>query len=554
VIARVAMIAAPGLGALGVWAATRGGLELPWLLLGTELRADGTAVVFLVLAAVVWTAAALAAGPTLRDPVVPARRLITYSAVALMGNLGLPVAQDAVSFFTFFSVMSLAAYGLVAARTGVVGRRSGRIYIGMAVVAEAVLLAGLVMAVRSAGSIELAQIRATLPAAGERDLIIALLLVGLGVKAGVLGLHMWLPLAYTAAPMPAAAVLAGALTELGLLGWLRVLPLGEAAFPVWGGLLVAVGLGGVLYGVLVGATQASASAVLGYSSIGQIGLMVAGIGVAMAEPGLAPAAVAAVLIFALHHGIVKGTLFIALGVSAAAAARRARRVAFAALGLLALMLAGAPLTSGAAAKDAVKEPAAAWWAGMDPALTVSVVATSILMGRMLFDAADRLRVQETLPGRPAAAGLVLGIAAAAAVPVLADAWWPFAPAAGTYVLTLAAAWGAIWPIALGGAIAVGLERLTRARPGVRPAIPTGDVVVAAEHVGDRAAAIWAALGRDAERLSSRARAEVRRLDAGLVMRLIAGAEVRLAPLGVGALALVVVVLALLAGLVTGGGG
>jgi formate hydrogenlyase subunit 3/multisubunit Na+/H+ antiporter MnhD subunit len=545
VIARLAMICAPGLLVAATWAATAGGLEMPWLLLGTHLRADDTAQVFLVLAAVVWTLAALAAGPTLREPQVPRRRLIAFAAVALLGNVGLAVAQDVVSFFTFFSMMSLAAYGLVAARSGAVARRAGRIYIGMAMLAEGALLAGFTMAVRSAGDLELEAVRAALAEAGEADLVIALLLIGLGVKAGVLGLHMWMPLAYTAAPLPAAAVLAGALTELGLLGWLRVLPIGEAALDGWGAVLVAVGFAAVAYGLVVGATQSFPAAVLAYSSIGQIGLMVAGIGVALADPGLAPAAVAGVLVLALLHGVVKGVMFIGLGVVAGATRRAARAAALAGLLVAGLVLAGAPLTGGAVAKDALKSPGAEWWPGMETALAASAVATTILIGRMLFLIADPARPQESLPGRAPAWALGGGLAAALAFPALVATWPPLAEAYGPAAPTLPGVWAALWPVAAGAIAALALRRLTAARPGERPRIPTGDVVVAAEHVGDRVqSAAWRA-DRAFERAVAALAQAVRRADPTPLARRAARVEARTASLGAGALALagLVVVLA-----------
>ncbi|BBI63441.1 hypothetical protein HSBAA_47470 [Vreelandella sulfidaeris] len=55
----------------------------------------------------------------------------------------------------------------------------------------------------------------------------ALLFIGFGVKAGVIGVHVWLPLAHPVAPAPASAVLSGVMIKAGLLGWISVLPLGH---------------------------------------------------------------------------------------------------------------------------------------------------------------------------------------------------------------------------------------------------------------------------------------------------------------------------------------
>ncbi|MEQ9337281.1 MAG: proton-conducting transporter membrane subunit, partial [Miltoncostaeaceae bacterium] len=375
---RILAVSLPAPLAILVALATVDGVDLPWLLLGTRLEADATGQVFLALAAVVWTVAALALGPVLRDGGVRGRRLASFGAVALAGNLGVAVAQDAVSFYTCFSAMSLATYGLVTARADRAGRRAGRLYIAMAVGAEALLLAGLVMAVRSAGTLDLAEIRAAVAVAPERDLLVALLLAGFGVKAGMIGVHAWLPRAYAAPPLPVAAVLAGALTELGVLGWMRTLPAGEAALSGWGAGMVVAGLAAVAYGLAAGVTRTAVPAVLAYSSIGQIGLMAAGTGTALARPDLAPAALAGVLVLVLHHGIVKATLFIAIGVVPVARPGWPARAAWTAFAVAALALAGAPASGGAAAKEALKTAGAPWWGGVEWALALSALASALL--------------------------------------------------------------------------------------------------------------------------------------------------------------------------------
>jgi hypothetical protein len=121
---------------------------------------------------------------------------------------------------------------------------------------------------------------------------------------------------------------------------------------------------------------------------------------------------------------------------------------------------------------------------------------------------------------------------------LAEAYGPAAP-------TLPGVWAALWPVAAGAIAALALRRLTAARPGERPRIPTGDVVVAAEHVGDRVqSAAWRA-DRAFERAVAALAQAVRRADPTPLARRAARVEARTASLGAGALALagLVVVLA-----------
>ena len=109
-----------------------------------------------------------------------------------------------------------------------------------------------------------------LPTSPQRDLILALLIAGLGMKAGLVPFHFWMPLAYSAAPTPASAVLSGAVVKASILGMIRFLPL-ETALPDWGTALAAAGLFAALYGVVIGITQRDPKVVLAYSSVSQMG-------------------------------------------------------------------------------------------------------------------------------------------------------------------------------------------------------------------------------------------------------------------------------------------
>ena len=102
-------------------------------------------------------------------------------------------------------------------------------------------------------------------------------IVGFALKIGLVPLHVWMPLAYTAAPIPAAAVLSGAAVKAGVIGLIRFLPLG-AAMPGWGEALVALGFFSAFYGVAVGITQANPKTVLAYSSVSQMGVIAAVLG------------------------------------------------------------------------------------------------------------------------------------------------------------------------------------------------------------------------------------------------------------------------------------
>jgi formate hydrogenlyase subunit 3/multisubunit Na+/H+ antiporter MnhD subunit len=364
-------------------AAPPSALEWPQLLLGLRFGLDGLGTVFLLLAGLLWSLAGWAAHRYHRHD---DRRhaLWGFWLAALSGNLWLIVAQDAIGFYAGFALMSFAAYGLVVHARSAAAWRAGRVYLIMAVLGEALLLAGLLL--RVAGSESLA-----LPLAGNggqhASLATALIFLGFGVKAGVLGLHLWLPLAHPVAPTPASAVLSGVMIKVGLLGWMRFLPLGAEPWPLLGAAALLLGLLAALIAVLIGLTQRQPKVLLAYSSISQMGFMTLGIGAALLHPGAWPALAPALALYALHHGLAKGTLF--LGVAALAQATgAARRWALAMQALPALALAGLPLSSGFWAKDGLKQALSSLPAPWPEALTwllpIGALGTTLLMLRLLW--------------------------------------------------------------------------------------------------------------------------------------------------------------------------
>src|SRR6516225_7782006 len=125
---------------------------------------------------------------------------------------------------------------------------------------------------------------AALPASPWRDPTLVLLIAGFGLKAGLVPLHVWMPLTYPAAPAPAGSVLSGAVVKAGVIGLIRFIPLDHGT-PGWGEALAIAGLLSAFYGVAVGITQANPKTVLAYSSISQMGLiaMVVGTGLANSD-------------------------------------------------------------------------------------------------------------------------------------------------------------------------------------------------------------------------------------------------------------------------------
>ena len=365
-------------------------LSLPWLLLGTELGLDATGRIFLIFTAWLWLLAAWFAGPWLTAD----RRsglFLFFFQIAMTGNFGLILAQDMISFNLFFTLMGLSAYGLVIHRRDPAALRAGRVYLGLVIVGEVLIYIGLLGLVRQWGLLPLAQL-----AAQDGSLtpsLLACLLLGFGIKAGLVPLHCWLPLAHPAAPVPASAVLSGAMIKAGLLGWLRFLPGSAPDGGELSGGLIILGLLAAFYGVARGLRQSNPKTVLAWSSISQMGLLTVGLGLLLAGgPATAPALLA-IQLYAFHHGLAKGALFLAVGLTrnyiSEPPPRAIRLLLIPALLLPALSLAGAPLTSGFLAKNLLS--AAADQAGSLPLsptaftllLTAGSLATALLMLHLL---------------------------------------------------------------------------------------------------------------------------------------------------------------------------
>jgi hydrogenase-4 component B len=413
---------------------------MPPALLGAELRLDPLGAVFLGFCALLWTCAGVYAqdyvGGKPRE-----RSFCVFWHLTLAGSLGVCLAADVISFYMSFAFLSLAAYVLVVHDREKDSLRAGRIYIALALFGEIALLLGLMMGVHAAGSILIDPVRHAIPDALWREFIVAGLLLGLGLKAGLVPLHGWLPLAHSAAPVPASAVLSGAIVKAGILGLLRFLPI-EGALPVWPVVLTWLGLLTAYAGVLLGLPQEKPKAVLAYSTMSQMGLLVAVIGAGIASPG-ANGIDGAAALYGLHHGLAKGGLFLCVGLLALGTAPF-RRAVLAVAALLGAAMAGLPLTGGALAKLAVKGPLGEGVAALLAA--AAAVGTMLLMLRFLYLAAQQAK---QAPRAANASWRMTAAFAAVSLSALVLPWllFPRLVEQGLgYALDATTLWSGLWPI------------------------------------------------------------------------------------------------------------
>lgn len=456
-----------------------GDSELGWLLLRGRLGLDGIATVMLPATAILWLAAGLFAQSYLQPG---ARRdaFFAWYLAALAGNLLLLVALDVIVFYFGFALMSFASYGLVVHEGGARARHAGRYYIALVVVGEVCVITAL-MILASGSEIDFPAVRAALgEATGRSGLATGLLIVGFGIKTGLVGLHFWLPLAHPVAPAPASAVLSGAMIKAGLVAWMRLLPLGDVAWPAWGAGLAAAGLVTAVYGVLAGLPQREAKTVLAYSSVSQMGLMTSAIGVGLAFPSHWALLFTALLVFMVHHGLVKGALFLGAGIVRHPLRPVAARLVAGGLALGALAIVGGPLTGGLLAKLALKSAGkslpAPWLDALPLLLSLSSVLTALLMIRFLWLAWPRAATSASPVSPALLVPWVALICAGLAIP-----WWPSLAAWRAAAVTPAANWTAAWPLVLAGIVTAAALWLQRSgRSPTVPAVPPGDIGIPLE--------------------------------------------------------------------------
>ena len=163
---------------------------------------DRPGAVLLGVAAVLWIAAGAYAASFLRGRTDSGRFVVCW-LMTLTGCVGVFLAADMVGFYFLLAVLSVGASALVIHDQTPQAWRAGAVYLGLALLAEAFLLGGFVLLAQAmpGGSLLIRDAAAALAGSPWRDLTLALLIAGFGMKAGLVPLHFWMPLAYEAAPI-----------------------------------------------------------------------------------------------------------------------------------------------------------------------------------------------------------------------------------------------------------------------------------------------------------------------------------------------------------------
>jgi len=292
-------------------------LALPGI--GAHFRVDALAAFFLVVANLGGAAASLYALGYGRHEEAPLRVLPFYPAYLAGMNL-VVLADDAFSFLVAWEFMSLTSWALVLANhRAAENRRASFVYLLMASFGTLTLVLAFGLLAGTVGDYSFAAIRASRPAETAGLVVFVLALIGAGSKAGLVPLHVWLPLAHPAAPSHVSALMSGVMTKIAVYAVMRVtFDLLGPSTPAMS--MVVLGVGGIsaAAGVLYAMMQQDLKRLLAYSTVENIGIIFVGIGLAMAFRAsnmnfAAALALTAACFHILNHAIFKSLLFFSAG-------------------------------------------------------------------------------------------------------------------------------------------------------------------------------------------------------------------------------------------------
>ncbi len=292
-------------------------LGLPWL--GSHFRIDGLAAFFLAVVNLGGlTASVYAIGYGRHERA--AHRVLPFYACFLAAMNLVVVAADAFTFLLSWEFMSLSSWALVMAHHREPGNaEAGYVYIVMASAGTLALLLAFGLLAGPNGGYDFATIREAHLSPALANVVLLLAILGAGSKAGVVPLHVWLPLAHPAAPSHVSALMSGVMTKVAIYAFVRIVFDLVGPSPWWWGTVVlALGGATAAMGVLYALMQHDLKRLLAYHTVENIGIIFIGLGLALAFRAnamtvAAALALTAALFHVFNHSLFKSLLFLGSG-------------------------------------------------------------------------------------------------------------------------------------------------------------------------------------------------------------------------------------------------
>ena len=279
------------------------------------LNADKMSVLIAALSGLLWFVTTLYAIAYLEDSPQPRSRFFGFFSLCVSSTMGIALAGNLITFLMFYEMLTISTYPLVVHRGTKASMRAGKIYLAYTLSGGTVLLIAIAWLKSLVGPLDFTEGGMLAGFAQqyhtEFKVIFFLLIAGLGVKAALVPLHGWLPLAMIA-PAPVSALLhAVAVVKAGAFGIVRIV------YDVYGaelaqqlGLLNPLAYAAcftIIYGSIRAVFQDELKKRLAYSTVSQVAYIALGAGI------FGPIATIGGMVHLVHQGLMKITLFFCAG-------------------------------------------------------------------------------------------------------------------------------------------------------------------------------------------------------------------------------------------------
>ena len=284
--------------------------------LGIRLETDGFRKVYLIVIAFLWSMTMLL-GNEYFSHYETCNRYYFFNLMTLGATVGVFLAADLFTALIFFEIMSFTSYTWVIQEETDSAIKAANTYLAVAVIGGLAALMGIFLLQDQLHTTAISELYNAAKAAPEKGCLYiagACILFGFGAKAGMFPLHIWLPKAHPVAPAPASALLSGLLTKSGIFG---ILVLSCNLFrndPVWGSVILCLGLITMLLGALLALFSIDLKRTLACSSVSQIGFILTGIGMMGLLGEENALAARGTLLHMLNHSLFKLVLFMSAAV------------------------------------------------------------------------------------------------------------------------------------------------------------------------------------------------------------------------------------------------
>lgn len=285
-----------------------------------NLVVDSLGAFFALMAAILWLAAMIHSSTYMFHEQKRTRFFSTMMIVEA-ATIGIFMVHDYFSLFVFFELMGLLIYFLVIHSETETASSAANKYLFMTIISGLSLLIGILLYFSYSGTISFVPpTGSTLVASSFTMTALFCMILGFGIKAGIVPVHIWLPDAYPAAPSPASAVLSGVLSKVGAYGILRVI----TSFFYAGGnlsqnvqligfIIIWIAITTMVVGMVLAIIGHDIKRTLAYSSMSQMGFILLGIGCLIYLGSEGAIGLSGSLFHIINHAFFKACLFLAAG-------------------------------------------------------------------------------------------------------------------------------------------------------------------------------------------------------------------------------------------------